>query len=477
MTRVQRTLLLAALVLAAGSGAAAWVYHTDYKQEPARRKAELNEARPFTWGRFHIQSFTLSNTRTTVSATCQEQAGCRLTAPIRGPADPQAMQALLDMISGLVFTTVIASGDEARPKLADYGLDPAPITFTATTTDGRVHRLWVGEKNPADGRRFIAGGEPLRLGLAEDDFFWALDRDLFAFRAKQIFELARADVRKVTIDKVAVPPHQLMVSHGEPLWTVSNGTRTLPADPFVIDKFLLLLTRDLKADAFVTDALTPELSARYGVDQPMFRVSIEMASGHVERAVVGVAPRVPGTAPPEEDGQIAPYVHVEGSSSVSVAYPGLLSDLGKTIDDFRDRRVTDYDLGAPRRLELTHAGKPTIVLEGHEQTWRLLNPIEGATKAGRVAEIVLRFSKLRSTRVVEDGKPSAARLKELQLEPPQTRLVVKGAGGEVLADLRVGKPADAKNTHVTAAGLDRIDAVADSELRLLALEAQDIVDR
>lgn len=476
MTRVQRTLLLAVLFLGLGGGAAAWVYHRDYKQQPARRKAELNEARPFTWGRFHIRDFTLANTRTTISASCTEKAGCRLTAPIQGPSDAQAMQALLDGIAGVQFGTVIASGDDARAKLADYGLDPAPITFTATTTDGRVHRLWVGEKNPTDGRRFLAGGEPLRLGLALDDFFWALDRDLFAFRSKQIFELDRDDIVKVTIDKVAVPPRQLVVSHGTPLWSVSTGDRTLPADPFVIDKFLLLLTRDLKADAFVTDAVTPELSARYGLDQPMFRVSIDTRSGHTERAIVGVAPRVPGTAPPDEDGQIAPYVRVEGSSSVSVAYPGLLTDLDKNVDGFRDRRVLDYDLAAPRKIEIMHAGKPPIVLEGERQTWRLVSPIQGETKTNKVSELVLRFSKLRGARVVEDGKP-AARLKALELDPPQLRLVIRDGAGAVLADLRVGKPADAKSTHVTAEGVDRIDAVPDAELRLIPLSAEDLVAR
>lgn len=476
MTRVQRTLVTALVVLGAGGGAAAWVYSQDYAQQGAKKQAELTEARLFTWGRFLVQGFTLTTPSTRISATCTEQAGCRLTAPLTGPADAEAMQALLDNIAALQLERELASGPEAEGQLTSYGLAPAPITFTATTTDGRVHRLYVGDKSDVDGLRYVAGGSPLRLGLARDNFYWALDRDLYAFRAKQVFELGRDDIARVTIEKLSVPPRTLVLSRGEPLWSATSDGQTYPVDPFVIDRFQVLLTRDLRADAFVTDALQSEQRVRYGLDHPAFRVHVETRAGRVEHATVGVAPRVAGLGEPDQEGSPTPYVHVEGSSSVAVVYPALTGDLDKTAADFRDRRVLEYELADARRIEITHAGQPTIVMEGSGKQWRVVSPVDGPAKLERAGAIALRYSKLRATRVMEDGK-SPERLKALELEPPQLRLVIKDAAGKILGDLRAGKPVDKKLVHVTAVGVDRIDAIPDGELRLLPMTAEDMIAR
>jgi len=474
-SRVRTTLLTTLGVLLIGGGAAAYMYR-EIKKAPDQKRQIQMDARLFPWGRVHITGVSLQSERATFAATCDPINGCRLTSPIQGPADAEAMQALLDNVAALPLAVEPFKGEDVRPHLAEYGLDPAPITFTASTADGKVHRLYVGGLDPTDRRRWVAGGDPLRMGRADDLFSWALDRDLFAFRANQVFQLDRHAISEILVERLDSAPRTLHLTAGDPLWTVESDGRKLTADPYVIDKFLLLLTRDLKADAFVTDHYTAEDAVKYGLDKPTFAITVHSAGGRVDKAFVGVGARPAGTGEPDEAGKAAPFVHIEGASSVAVTYNALLSDLSKGLPEFRDKRVTDFDLEAVRRIEILREGTPPLVLDGMGDSWQLISPESAPARVDRAKAIAMQFSKLRAVRVIDEEK-SPAKLAELGLEPPELRVLLRADGGRMLADIRFGRPIDKDTVAVTAEGVTRIDAVKDASLRLLPMTPDEIIRR
>lgn len=485
MTRTGRALLMAVVVLT-GGGIAAYFAWKERQGAEGRELAEVNRKRLFDFGRDHVERGELKRGNVVIRFE-RDPGGWRLTEPLRGPADAEAIGAMLDHMAGIRIDATV-DDDATEAELAEYGLAPAPLSLSLELKSGKKLALYVGEKDPLSGRFFVTDHERKRIGAAAAAFHWALDRDLHAFRSKRIFEISRDAVQRVSVSKGG--EQRYLLEKGSDGWTVTADGKTLRADSFVVDRFLLLLTRDLKAESFVTDELPddPRALAVFGLDPPAFTVTVEGGAGEKYVARVGGMKTVPapdGGAAGEHEGEEAPkagpFVSLEGSSTVADVYDAFLEDLDKDLETYRDHTIGSFETEQVAKVLFELPSGERAIVErksgtGEEARWMLTLPQTTAARSWRIEKIVQSFSRLRSDRVYADA-PAAAKRREWQLDPPQQRLVFHDASGAVLASVLIGKKADNEHVFITVEGLDRVDVVKEARLALLPKALPDLVER
>jgi hypothetical protein len=477
--RTRQSLLAAAVVLLGGAGLSVWAYLRTYKGGLEQDASQKSAARLFSFVPVYVQGGAIKNDKVEVEFRVKDGSFV-LTKPLAVPADDEALSAAVVRTAALSLSPEI-SADATPAELTTYGLEHPSAEISITDADGKQNVLRVGEMNEMLKAVYVAGRVgvgPWRLGIVDAQAVWAVQRDLYAYRTKRLFRTPRDRIQKIRAEKEGKLVYALERSGKR--WTVSGsvnppagGASTFTGDPAMSDRFALILTRDLNIEEVVTDHYTPADAARYGLDAPRFTVTTEADTGAIDRVHFGVVPKA--------DGTVQVFALAEGSESVAVAYSDFLHDVDKTADDFRDRSLSTFDTSAVTRIEIALMGQRSIVLTaeavdgGAGPRWRASAPKKGYVKADRVEAMLLRLGRLRSDRIVIEAASGEER-RERGLEPPERRILLQGKGGLTLADITVGKPMDKDHVFIAAAGLSRIDAIKDAELKMVPYALDEILE-
>ncbi|MCC7386252.1 MAG: DUF4340 domain-containing protein [Deltaproteobacteria bacterium] len=477
MKRLHRALLSTAAVLGAGGALALYAWIDTYQGGRQRQLASDEEKRLYHFGRIDVRSGTLTKSNLELRFQWKEREGWWLTDPVVGPADQEAMTSLIDNMVGMKIDSVVEM-DASEEDLAKYELSPAHTSLELSLADGRQVALHIGAKNEIDDHYFVTDRDRKRIARADGAFSWAFDRDLYAFRGKRIFDLHRDQLTYAAVERDGAPLYAL--ERRETQWIVQAAGRSLPADPYVVDRYLLGLTRDLKADSYPTDALalTPEDLARYGLDRPAFRIRLREDRGIERVALVGTPPAPEGASPEDPPG---PYVLIEGSRSVAEVFQGLAADLTRDLSYFRDRTISSFQLDHVAKVDLHLLSGERAIVEraggtGEESTWSLTLPQTAPARSWRIQKLLLTLSNLRSDRV-ETDTATTAQLQEWRLDPPEQRIIALDASGKVLADVQIGKAIDTETVFITATGLGHVDGIKEARLGVVPKSLEDIVEK
>jgi Domain of unknown function (DUF4340) len=71
--------------------------------------------------------------------------------PEASDADTVSASNIQLIMSGPAYDRIVAAGETAAARFAEYGLSKAPITAAITMKDGRTHKVLLGDKTP-DGK-------------------------------------------------------------------------------------------------------------------------------------------------------------------------------------------------------------------------------------------------------------------------------------------------------------------------------------
>lgn len=467
--RTRQSLLAAAVVLLGGAGLSVWAYLRTYKGGLEQDASKKTAARLFAFVPVYVQGGTIKNDKVELEFRAKD-GSFALTKPLAVPGDDEALGAAVVRTAALSLSPEISAA--ATPaELTTYGLEHPSAEISITDAEGKQNVLRVGEMNEMLKAVYVAGqvaGGPWRLGIVDAQAVWAVQRDLYAYRTKRLFRTPRDRIQKIRVEREGKLVYALERSGKR--WNVSGGAAAFTGDPAMSDRFALILTRDLKIEEVVTDRYTAADAPRYGLDAPRFTVTTEADTGAIDRVHFGVVQKADGAA------QV--FALAEGSESVAVAYSDFLHDVDKTAEDFRDRSLATFDMAAATRVEITLLGQRSIVLsveavDGGAPRWRASAPKKGYVKSDRVEAMLLRLGRLRSDRIVAEAATDEQR-RERGLDPPERRVLIQGKGGVTLADIAVGKPMDKDHVFIGAAGLSRIDAIKDAELKMVPYALDEI---
>ncbi|MBI4820623.1 MAG: DUF4340 domain-containing protein [Deltaproteobacteria bacterium] len=481
MKRIGRTAIGATIVVLL-AGALAWKAIADLDADRRHHEDMKKRERLFTgWGSAHVKSFDLTvggtSFRFVKTSSLAAQGFWLIERPIKWPADQNNVGAAIDSMVSVASTSVVAEAVTAAVR-AQYGLDHPQVIAKVFLEDGTTHELRVGARNQSEECFWVSVEQEDAIHCARANFYEPLSLDLYAYRDKRIILWPKDAITSVTVDKGGKLAFGLDRTGNK--WLVRGpGQVPRPADFLIVDSFLRILTKDLKAESFATDAIEkdpPEVTKRFGLNPPAYALAVKQTLGVEVRAAVGLA---------AGDGREprGPFLQLEGTSFVAEVYDAFPSDLDKSFADFRDRTISRFDIDEVHRLDLWLLSGQKIRIErdiaaanAKESTWRMLEPTNRSAKPWKVQAVLTYFSTLRSSRVVIDGA-TPDQLASWKLAPPERRATFYNQKGDRLADVWFGKPIDSGHVYVSSAGLGRVDGIQDSTLaKVLPTRLDELVD-
>jgi Domain of unknown function (DUF4340) len=350
-----------------------------------------------------------------------EPRAWRITRPVALRADNDTVSEFLDRLTGQKVREFVA---EAPPTRAAYGLErPVRITVHTGRDKDRVSRtLLLGKVDAAKkGVYAMRGGEATVLLLPEE--VWnQVPKNVGVLRNKSLVQIERDKLTRIEIES---PKGTVMVAREGDQWKIV-APELLPADQVEVGAVLTKL-QDLRAQAFLSEDAAG--IARY-LPKPEVRVAFTVQGGATTMVLLTSSRETRGGAP-------SAYAAVAGKGPVTLVDAKALTDLGRSANDLRDRRL----LGSlePRDIKRVRvqAGGQAMVLERSGDTeWRVLEPAKGAANSSKVDDLLYTLRSLRWKDIVAPDGQEPARF---GLDAPSLEVALfRGDGGEITT-IQVGK--------------------------------------
>lgn len=382
-------------------------------------------------------------------ALAWDDQGWRLTRPRALAADNDTINDLLDKLQTARVKEFVA---EAPRSLQPYGLDRPVrlVVHTGKDKDRTSRTLLLGKVDTArQGVYAMREGEPSVL-LVPEEVWTQIPKNVAAARDKTVVAFERDKVTRVDIES---PRGSVTLAREGDRWQITHPT-PLAAD-LVEAGALLSALKNLKAQAFLSEDASG--IARW-LARPEVKVTITEQGGATRTLLLAPSPERRG-------GQPSAYAAVAGRGPVVLVEAKALTDLGKSLNDLRDRTlVSGLEPRDVTRVQVTRGDKRVLVERRGDDGWRLLEPTKGPARRSKVDDIVYGLRGLKWTEIVAPGGEDAARY---GLDKPEAVITLYRADGGEIVTVEVGRK-DGERRFVRAKGSPAIYAV---EARLLELPA------
>jgi hypothetical protein len=343
----------------------------------------------------------------------------KLTRPVALGADAEAVSGFLEKLGAAKVKEFVA---EAPASLVPYGLDrPWRVTLHTGKDKERASRtLLVGKVEPSKGVYAMRDGETSVL-LIPDDVWTALPKNVAAVRDKAVVQFERDKVTRLDVES---PKGAVTLVRENDKWRIT-APQAVAADQVEAGGLLLTL-QNLRAQAFLGEdaAAIPRFLAR-----PEVKVTVTDAGGAKSLLL---AP-----SPERRGGQTMAYAAVADRGPVALVDGKALSDLGRTVNDLRDRTLLGgLEPKDVKRMQLLASGQSIVVERAGETEWRLVEPAKGAAKGAKVDDLLYTLRGLKWKDLVAPGGEEPAKY---GLDKPAVEVRLFRADGTEIGGALFGK--------------------------------------
>jgi Domain of unknown function (DUF4340) len=397
-----RQLIVAALVLAALSGALFWS-NRHKPIEDAAKAAGTAQVKILSFQKDDISKLEIKRKSGEVidlSKTGSEN--WKITSPKSLIADPDPISTILYALSPLESDRVI---EEKGGDLKMYGLAEPSVEVSATGKDGKPQKLLVGDDLPTGGSSYaMLAGDP-RVFLISNTTKTNFDKGLKDLRDKRLLPIDFNNDNKI---EIVSPKLDLAFSSSNGQWLmqipkdVRGDTSKLEG---VVEK-LRLATMDPSAP----DADMKKAAASFSSGTPVATVKATDASGSQELQVRK-----------SKDDYFAKTTAMEGAFKVTKE---LGEAIDKNLDDFREKRLFDFADSNPEKIEMHMGPKSYFLTRSGEDWWSDGKKMDAVSIDSLIREIRL----LLATKFVTSGFSS-----------PVASLIVTSNDGKRVEKVQVSK--------------------------------------
>lgn len=274
----------------------------------------------------------------------------QITAPQALAADQDSVSTLLSTLSALNSQRLL---EEKASDVAGYGLANPPLEVDVTLRDNKTQKLLVGEQTAVgDAYYVMLAGDP-RLFTIAGYSKTSLDKSLNDLRDRR---LLTADFDKVSqIELINLNPkskQDITLAREKDAWQILKP-QPYRADPSPVQDLIRNL-QDAKLEPPAETQAAKPLDAAFRAATPVATVKISGASG-----------------PQEFEVRKDKSDYYAKSSVVSGIYkvpPSLASNLDKTLDNFRNKKIFDFSYEDPNKVEV-HDGSKSYFLTRSGTDW------------------------------------------------------------------------------------------------------------
>ncbi len=158
------------------------------------------------------------------------------------------------------------------------------------------------------------------------------------------------------------------------------------ADTFAADGVASAITQ-LRSESVIEDPRPPDV---YGFGPES--AEVRFAVGDLEKIL-----RIGGQTPVGSNS----YASVEGDDRVYTVASYQLSSFKKELEDFRDKRILNFDRAAVRRIAVSWPGV-RVVVERSDAGWQMVEPVRAPADEDTVGRLLSSLSFLRAASFVDE---------------------------------------------------------------------------
>jgi len=424
-------------------------------RDATRPLADFRDRTVIAFDRRNVSGIDLDVNGDQIGVVADEPGKWRLVKPRPLRADTDLISEFLDKLEGAKAVEFV---DDAPKSLQPYGLDkPSKVTvWVGKDKDRAARTLLVGRPVPEKKGVYVKReGEPGVI-LTAEAVWTVFPKTVGAIRDKTVVSYAS--------DKLA----KIEITHGrETLGLEKEGTgwkitapEALRADSGAVTQILWKI-RDLQALGFLSEG---------AAEVPRFLSKPEVIVRLWETGAKEPKTLLLQSSNERRGGQPAAMAAVQGEGPVVLVAGKTLTELTPSVAQLRDRTVfPTFDLGDVKRARVSGGDKPLIVEKSGETDWKQVEPARGATKDGRVANVLLALKSLKWKEIASKGGDDA----KFGVDRPELEVSVFKADGTEVGTLLVGKT-DGAVTYVKVKAEPGIFAVSSKDLEDLRKARTDI---
>jgi len=421
------------LVLGAKSPTGVWVYAREtgkpavfvvgdsVLRDTTRPVAEFRDKTVLAFDQREVTGLEI-DTRDDKIALEQADGRWKLTRPRALPADSDIVR---DFLEKLRAARVKEFAADAPRSLEPFGLDkPVRLEIqTGRDKDRATKTLLVGRVDPAKKGVYAMRPGESSVMLIPDETWTAVPKNVAVLRDKSIVGFDRDKVTKIEIEG---PKGTVTLARDGDRWKIT-APQALAADQVEAGAVLFKL-RDLRAQAFLTDDASG--IPRY-LGKPTVRVNITEQGASDPRTVL----LAPSTE--KRGGGASAYAAVAGRGPVALVDGRALDELGRSLDDLRDRTLLPGLEPRDIKRMRVRAGAQTVVVErSGENEWKLVEGGRGSAKAATVDNLLYALRALKWKTI---AAPTGDEPAKYGIDAPTLEVNLLKADGSEAGTLLVGK--------------------------------------
>jgi Domain of unknown function (DUF4340) len=339
-------LLIAAVVLAALTGALYWSDHHKPADTTATSVAASPKILAFKDG--DVAKVEIQKKGAEKVALAKNDAGkWQMTAPKPLSTDQDAVTSMISTLSSLNSERVV---EDKASDLKQYGLTDPALQIDIATRDGKTQKLLLGDDTPAGNAVFATvAGDPRVFTIASYTKT-SIDKSPNDLRDRR---LLTSDFDKISQVELTAKKQTIEFARSKDAWQIVKP-RPLRADNFQVEDLVRKL-KDAKMDLSASDTDDKKLTSVFASGTLVSIAKITDAAGTQQLEI----------RKRKDD-------YYARSSAVSGIYKvggDLGSGLDKTVDDFRSKKLLDFGFDEPTKVEMHDGTKAYFLTKGGADWW------------------------------------------------------------------------------------------------------------
>jgi hypothetical protein len=324
---------------------------------------------------------------------------------------PKPMAADRDTVSGITSTLSSLNSDklveDKATDLAPYGLNSPSLQITITKKDGKTEKLLVGDEAPTGSAFFAKSANDPRVFTIASFTKTSLDKTPRDLRDKRLLTF---NSEKLTAVELRAKGQSFgFGKNNQNEWQIVKPM-PLRADNGKVEELIGKL-RDAKMDTVIPEDEDAKANMQFAMATPIGVAIVTDASGSQQIEI-------------RKDKEN----HFLAKSSVMDAAHRLSGDLGdsigKTIDDFRNKKIFDFGFSDPNKVEIKDGAK-VYSLQKSGEKW-----MQGG-KEMNAASVQTLIDKLRDL--------SAAKFVDVGFTTPVVEITVTSNDGKRVEKVLISK--------------------------------------
>ncbi|MGQ9618624.1 MAG: DUF4340 domain-containing protein [Candidatus Aminicenantia bacterium] len=374
-----------------------------------------------------------------------------ITAPLKSKADKYTVDRLIEDFSDLKIERKV----EENPRdLKKYGLEPPHRILKLWKKDGSTLTIYTGIENPIDGAIYAKKPEENTVYLIPSFLKSGLDKTLFDFRNKKIFEFEKDKVTKIKWESEG---KSWEVTKKEDEWFLEQPVRAL-ADKGKIDDLLYSLS-GAEAKSFEVEDYKDEQLKDYFLEKPKIKISIK---GEKDINIsVGVK---------EEKDKKSIYAISNLNRIISELPETFLSEIDKKPEDVREKSVAVFWSFDVKSFSVIRDGKEYYFEKDKQDKWEMIKPERKEMDGTKINDFLRKIEDVEAKEFIDNPKS----LKDYGLDKPslEFKIKTKEREKEKLIEIVVGKEEN-ERVHLMNKKLNYIFVTDNSFLKEIPKDFED----